>query len=380
MEKLPSDEDRTKFFQNSANLAKTLAFWVTSASFVIGYLIVWKYLANNGELWLFPKVVSDYPFQLFMFGFVMVFTSFLLPFLFGIISELLTNDLTSQETEKNYEFILYLLYLVVNSWFVYVFVLYTSEYYRSYISAIVFYIIVFIILLIFKKINNILSFNVLLLIFTRTFFSLLSWLTFLLTLGSSKVFDLELSGGKIFLIILLIPIVLFVTFLGVSYVRLIKKPKDQLKLSIIKLSSFSDIRIKYSINGESAIFNFIYEKFKIEDYLLNGNIKIVEVIVLFSILFIIILPIMSSFFDIPRIIISGTGMGGRSYTFTLDKKKHFPHNINNGKYCIFIQTKGAFYITNQATKGKTFCDLHSSDVSVGPLVRLPKDDVISVTP
>lgn len=376
MEKLPSGEDRTKFFQNSANLAKTLAFWVTSASFVIGYLIVWKYLASNGELWLFPKVVSDYPFQLFMFGFVMVFLTFLMPFFFGIISGILTAD--HKTKEKPY--LSYIFMFILYSWCIYVAIFKLLPDYKSYIPAIFFYMAIF---LFYMMVKNGQFLDISKALFIRTLFLFFSFLTFLLTLPSSKISTFELPEYKIIVsIILLFSIVLIANFLGINYVKLIKSQlKDGPEFLLPKLAS---IHCDSTTNHENNEGNFCLtsKKFNIERFSFDRNIKIKDYVIIFlSGVFIIIL-LVSNFFDIPRIIIFGIGMGGRYYGFTLqdkNKKNYFPKNLNNVKLCVFIQTKSAFYIT-KVHKGKSFCDMNSSAVPLGSLERLPKKAVISVTP
>ena len=100
-----SREKLTKFLQNSASLATTLAFWGTAFSFFIGYFIVWKYLSDNGELWLFSKIITDYPFQLFMFGFLFVFLTSLMPFLLGILAGRLTDQFGDNISINKYPFI-----------------------------------------------------------------------------------------------------------------------------------------------------------------------------------------------------------------------------------------------------------------------------------
>lgn len=119
-----SREKLTKFLQNSASLATTLAFWGTAFSFFIGYFIVWKYLSDNGELWLFSKIITDYPFQLFMFGFLFVFLTSLMPFLLGILA----GRLTDQFGDKHIIRIHISIYLIIM-----IFILFLSKLINGYL-------------------------------------------------------------------------------------------------------------------------------------------------------------------------------------------------------------------------------------------------------
>ena len=390
MEKASSSEERTKFLQNSANLATTLAFWTTAFSFTTGYLIVWKYLSNNGELWIFPRIISDYPFQLFMFGFVFVFLTSLMPFLLGVFAGGLTDPFGGKQISENHlatsgiiiiSLILLFLLYEINSMNIYNF------------TAIIVIVSILLLFLLYELKDSKSSFYFFNpksgAIGIRIFFSFISVILFLFTIPASRIFHSALSTEKtLFLILLFISIALFMNFLGVKnrieYSELFTKENSK---KIIDLeSNISDtqtsiyFRNKDFISANKNIFDFMK--------------------ITISIGFVSFLAL-SNFFDVPRVIIAGTGMGGKYYQLKIHKKsydfiKSNPKeksyqkdldSVKNTKYkyptlksCVFIQTKNSFYITQKSNNGKTFCDSTSSSNSVGPLVRLPKNDIISVTP
>lgn len=367
MEKASSSEERTKFLQNSANLATTLAFWTTAFSFTTGYLIVWKYLSNNGELWIFPRIISDYPFQLFMFGFVFVFLTSLMPFLLGVFAGGLTDPFGGKQISENHlatsgiiiSLILLFLLYEINSMNIYNF------------TAIIVIVSILLLFLLYELKDSKSSFYFFNpksgAIGIRIFFSFISVILFLFTIPASRIFHNALSTKKtLFLILLFISIALFMNFLGVK--------------NRIEYSELFKNRNKDFISADKNIFDFMK--------------------ITISIGFVSFLAL-SNFFDVPRVIIAGTGMGGKYYQLKIHKKsydfiKSNPKeksyqkdldSVKNTKYkyptlksCVFIQTKNSFYITQKSNNGKTFCDSTSSSNSVGPLVRLPKNDIISVTP
>ena len=367
MEKASSSEERTKFLQNSANLATTLAFWTTAFSFTTGYLIVWKYLSNNGELWIFPRIISDYPFQLFMFGFVFVFLTSLMPFLLGVFAGGLTDPFGGKQISEIHlatsgiiiSLILLFLLYEINSMNIYNF------------TAIIVIVSILLLFLLYELKDSKSSFYFFNpksgAIGIRIFFSFISVILFLFTIPASRIFHNALSTKKtLFLILLFISIALFMNFLGVK--------------NRIEYSELFKNRNKDFISADKNIFDFMK--------------------ITISIGFVSFLAL-SNFFDVPRVIIAGTGMGGKYYQLKIHKKsydfiKSNPKeksyqkdldSVKNTKYkyptlksCVFIQTKNSFYITQKSNNGKTFCDSTSSSNSVGPLVRLPKNDIISVTP
>ena len=370
MLKLPSIEERTKFFQNSANLAKTLAFWITAASLVIGYLTVWKYLANNGTLWLFPKVVSDYPFQLFMFGFVIVSLIFLIPFFCGVFVGVLTSKNSDNLTipfflATSVSVLLFLLFLLklVSFW---------------HMVEVLIAIFLLLMFALYDLKGPKISFSTFLknnweTIVCQPFIYILSGLIFFIALPSSKIFHLSVPDDEIIsLIILLIFIALLTNFLGVIY-------GSRYGGLFSKESKGSSILLLKEVSFFSHKMFVLFENKNVDSY---NNIIFSELVIIPVVTGFLLIFLEGNFFDIPRLMIKGTGMGGRSYYLKLDdSKSSLINSYSNLPSCIFIQTKKAFYITKKHDKkSKTFCDSYSTGNSVGPLLRIPKKDVISITP
>ncbi|MHB1287485.1 MAG: hypothetical protein ACYCYP_13215 [Leptospirales bacterium] len=363
---LLSIEERTKFFNTSANLAKTLAFWVVAFSFSIGYLTVWKYLSNNGAVWLFPKIISDYPFQLFMFGFIIVFFVFLVPFFLGVFAGVLTSENSDKRTHISY--------LIASITVVAIIIFLVSNLLDVYISTeIVAIALLFLGYGLLDEKSPIYS-NDKKTITVRTVSSIFSMFVSIVTLPSLNIFHSEASNQEIILeIIVLIIITLFLNFSGIEFgLGCVKSLKNQ-----------SNDLILFDATG-----------CKIP----KSNVSFFELLIVFVFMSFIYFIVLSNFFNFPRLIITGTGMGGRYYDLELDNRESSQSNSNfqdkslknhaksknksvNIPFCIFIQTKNAFYITKNLDKNsKTFCNSYSTGNSVGPLLRIPKKEVISITP
>jgi hypothetical protein len=360
MEENSIEEKRDKDIEKLVSIATLFSIGVTALSLIAGYLIVWKYLSNNNELWFFPIIMSDYGFQIFAFGFGLAFFILLMPFFLGIVSG---GIIKSSEINDNRIIFAHIIFdcIIIDSLFI--FILFKMLI-NNYINILLFFLLLLIefffsrvtllimMFLIFKtfKIKKIMDELSIILkdirtklkeMFPMILFQIFSIIVFFPAFFGSKIFN-ELSDNaykNIFILYLLFLLPLLINFIGIL-------------LNIFVL--------RKTINEKNNNFlNYFYK---------------IAIVGVFSIP--IILFFLSPLFNIPRIVIVGIGLGGKYYSFKFNDITDYPYFINDKKFCMFIQTKHSFYVTLK----KGFCASNTSNGPVGTLIRISKKDVISVTP
>jgi len=160
-----------------------------------------------------------------------------------------------------------------------------------------------------------------------------------------------------------------------------------------KLNSNQWDLILFSIFYIFIVTTVSYFGLKIASRIVSAKKMSDRLISLMLVSFIVMVLLWAPFFNFSRLTFSLTGIGAHEYSIKLLDKtsadpgikeilKELKYNPGQKKnFCVFIQTKKAFYIVDPTNKKKEeFCSDPSFDGPLGSLVRVPIKDLASITP